>query len=184
MPAILNPAARRINADVAGLTHVGGEPNPGAPVAATPTEILHEVVPTEHGGLAHLFSDGLIPSPTEIVSTDLVQPTGSLLGRLGGLVPRTTSSQAPGPGTQIAPPTTEGWLPNPVSGIGGWDPGGQLMQPAPPGSIISGLINPGPVTAPPNGAAGGAPVQNIPPGPTSRPIFRDYVARARKWLGL
>lgn len=169
MPAILNPAARRINADVAGLTHVGGEPNPGAPVGYIPAETLHEVLPTEHGGLAGIFHDQLITNPAEIltrVDTGLVQPTGSILGRLGGLIPRPVSSQAPGPGTQQVAPT--GIAPPGTSPANLWGPGGESgpAYPAPGSPVSTTMPNPIPTNLP-------APVRDL----------RGYLARFGEFLG-
>lgn len=109
MPAVLGPAAQRINADVAGLTHVAADhtPPPGAPQAATAEEILHGSVPSEFGGLSHIFSDHLVEAPT-FVETAVSKPTSSLVGRLGGLVPQHTTAQEPGPRSGLPPRTFPG----------------------------------------------------------------------------
>jgi hypothetical protein len=112
MPAILGPAAQRINASVAGFTHT-----PEAPVSQPTGHSLAEVpelLPTEYGGLQHLFREGLTPGLVEPVVTALQKPTSSLRGVLGGLRPNPVMHQPtnPGPalgtphdvGAQLAPP--------------------------------------------------------------------------------
>jgi len=98
MSAPLILSATTTNASTAGLTSA----EPAVPTAAPAsfTEAL-SVIPTTYGGLEHLFSEG-IPSP--IATPQLERPTGSVAGKLGGLVPTgVLSAVKPGPGLQQAP---------------------------------------------------------------------------------
>jgi len=82
-------AAQRINASRAGLTGQTALPEnePGAQVAATPTEIA-DLVPTEFGGLSHIFAGGETAIPSVVpVNTAKTIPSGSVAGKLGGLAP-------------------------------------------------------------------------------------------------
>jgi hypothetical protein len=119
MPGALGPAAQRINTDTAGLTHIV-EPNPGAPVGAIPHEIIAEALPTEHGGLSHLFTDNLIEPTTHLVDTGLARATNSVPGKLGGLIPQPWK---PGP-TPVGPNV------GPAPGYA-WDPARQPFEPGP-----------------------------------------------------
>jgi hypothetical protein len=110
MAAILNTAAQRLNADTAGLTHTGGEPNPGQAAAATPAEVFHSVVHTASGALDALFRQE--PTMPAVVSTAPEVPTTATPGPNGGLVPSGLShlisgaeapSAAPGPTMATAP---------------------------------------------------------------------------------
>lgn len=97
-PNILSAA--RINADVAGLTH-GAEPNPGQPAPPTLTEDLaHLGVVSE---IDHVLSGGTHPeSVFQLLDRSVVQPTDSLAGKLGGMVPRVGGVLANGPAGPIA----------------------------------------------------------------------------------
>jgi hypothetical protein len=89
MASILNAAAQRINASTAGLTGVKANPSlePGAAHPASATEVA-DLIPTEFGGLTHLFGGQAAPSTQfQPVTTAKTIPTGSLPGKLGGLVP-------------------------------------------------------------------------------------------------
>jgi hypothetical protein len=124
MAGILNTAAQRINADTAGLTHTGGEPNPGQAQAATPAEITQSFVHTASGALDALFRQEPVPAApvatgTEVASTATVGPNGGLVP--SALSHITTGFAAPSPG------------PGPAAG---WDPLGQLLhQPGSAGQV-------------------------------------------------
>lgn len=102
MAGVLHTASQKINADTAGLTHVPEPPSvsTGAPSPPTLSEWVHGL-PTHFGGLSQIFSDPMADVPTEVpefVNTDLVQPTDSILGKLGGLRPNpATSATSPSP---------------------------------------------------------------------------------------
>ena len=53
---------------------------------ASATE-LADLIPTEFGGLSHLFGGEASPTQYEPVNPSLEIPGGSVRGRLGGLVP-------------------------------------------------------------------------------------------------
>jgi hypothetical protein len=88
MAAILSPVAQRINASTAGMTHNPLTPsNPGAQQHAASAVEVADLVPTEFGGLTHLFGGGGVPlDQFRPVSTSLPETT-AVAGRLGGLVP-------------------------------------------------------------------------------------------------
>ena len=89
MAGPLHIAAQRINTSVAGLTGQVSDPaqEPGAPAAATTTE-LADLIPTEFGGLTHLFGGEAAPSTQHApVNPGLEIPAGSVRGHLGGLAP-------------------------------------------------------------------------------------------------
>lgn len=91
MSGILSAAAQRVNTSVAGLTGQVSDPRqePGAPQSASATEVA-DLIPTEFGGLTHIFGGGggeNTPSQFAPVTTARDVPTGSVPGRLGGLVP-------------------------------------------------------------------------------------------------
>lgn len=118
MSSILNAAALRVNTATAGLTGQASIPSqePGAPRATTPTELI-ELAPTEFGGLTHIFSGSSETiSALEPVNTAKTIPSGSVPGKLGGLVPdfRNTLTKV----ATLAPSTN------------GENPGG-VMQPVP-----------------------------------------------------
>lgn len=99
MPAILTTAARQMNADTAGLTHVATGPPPGAPESITPAEVFAQY-PNESGELAGLFTEQL----PALVSTAVEKPTNALAGALGGLNPANHApATEPGPGTSPGP---------------------------------------------------------------------------------
>lgn len=125
-----------MNADTAGLTHTGGEPNPGQPVAATTAELYHSVVHTASGALDSMFRmEPATPAP--VVSTATESPAGSV-GVHGGRIPSAVSGiltavpgAAPGPQMGASP-----FEPGPTGQVfdvppGGWDPVGQLIKPTP-----------------------------------------------------
>jgi len=126
-------AAARINSARAGLTGPTALPEnePGAQVAKTPTEYIADL-PTEFGGLTHLFGGNEIPNSTlEPVNVSLTAP-GGVAGKLGGLVPdvrtgiqsglRSVGLGGPPPGG-VNPGGVEQPFPQPV-GISGPVPGG------------------------------------------------------------
>lgn len=88
MPGILSAAAQRVNTSVAGLTGQVSDPRqePGAPQSASATEAA-DVIPSEFGGLTHLFGGENTAAQFAPVNTAREIPTGSVPGRLGGLVP-------------------------------------------------------------------------------------------------
>lgn len=97
MAGVLHSAAQRINTSVAGLTGPASDPaqEPGAPQSASLTENL-DLIPSEFGGLTHLFggsSPEVIHAP---VNPALEIPAGSVRGQLGGLAPdvRNTAAHA------------------------------------------------------------------------------------------
>jgi hypothetical protein len=96
--SVLIPAADRINADTAGLTHVTAQSAPGAPVMATPTEALAAVPGVS--ALDSLVAGGFHPESTPAIAApspvSVPIPTSSTLGRLGGLVPKFGGAVAPG----------------------------------------------------------------------------------------
>lgn len=88
MPAIMSTAAQRINASVAGMTHNPLTPaNPGAQQHGASVAEVVDLIPTEFGGLTHLFGGEAVPveqfRPVQTALTD----TTAIAGRLGGLVP-------------------------------------------------------------------------------------------------
>jgi hypothetical protein len=183
MPAILGPAAQRLRADTAGLTHVSEGPPPGAPVAATFREIT-AALPSEHGGgLHHLFSDSI---PT-LVSTDIIQPTASVIGRHGGLKPVNEPGTHPGPGTMpgLEIPVGEGW----GSGPTGWVPIPPIISPGElPASPLPGQSPPStwiplrpltPSATAPLSSFGSRVARNA-----SQIFAADRVARLRRTFGL
>jgi hypothetical protein len=88
MPAVNIVGAERINAARAGLTGNKVDPSQesGAPLATSPTELLDQI-PTEFGGLTHLFGGGSNPvAENAPVNTALTAPGGTK-GPLGGRVP-------------------------------------------------------------------------------------------------
>jgi hypothetical protein len=94
MAGVLNLAAQRINASTAGLTGRASIPSqePGAPQSATATE-LADLIPSEFGGLTHLFGGEAPPSTQhEPINPSVTIPAGSMRGRLGGLVPDFTNT--------------------------------------------------------------------------------------------
>ncbi len=95
MSTIVTQAAQKINADTAGMTHIGAE-QPTAQ-AISPAELLG---PESFGSIftGGFHPDGLI----QIVDNSLVKPTMSLPGKLGGLVPLHASGSAPGPAGESA----------------------------------------------------------------------------------
>jgi hypothetical protein len=109
MAGILNAAAQKTNADVAGHTYAEtAEPTPGTPVAGTLTEQVRRVIPTAAGALDSLFR--MEPSAAPVASTEHVTPTTSTRGPNGGRVPAAVSriltgspTDSPGPGPQASP---------------------------------------------------------------------------------
>lgn len=100
MAGVIHNAAERLNASRAGLTGAVALPSqePGAPHPTSPTELL-EQLPTEFGGLTHIFGGGgLAEAPLQHapVNVSRVIPSGSVRGQLGGLVPdvRNTTNNA------------------------------------------------------------------------------------------
>lgn len=126
MPAILNTAAQRVNASVAGLTGAAkpASQEPGAQVRTTPSELI-EQLPTEFGGLTHIFSGGGIDTvgSLEPVNVSRSVPVGAQPGPLGGLVP------------DVRKAFTKVTATSPTN-IGG--PGG-VLQPAPQGTKTTPL---------------------------------------------
>jgi hypothetical protein len=143
MPAILHPAARQMAADTAGLTHVTEGPPAGAPAAISPSEIVAQL-PADAGELSHLFS-GTIP---QYVSTEIVQPTKSTIGRLGGLVPTLTTPQQPGPPPAVSGTTFPGEInlpnqpatPAPIGEGGAGYLSGQLFRSGQVGPWLAGVV--------------------------------------------
>ncbi len=89
MAGVIHTAAQRINTSVAGLTGQVSDPRqePGAPLAASATEVA-DLIPTEFGGLTHLFGGAAQPSEQFApVNPGLEIPAGSVRGHLGGLAP-------------------------------------------------------------------------------------------------
>lgn len=119
MASIINAAAQRLNADTAGRTHTGGEPNPGQAAAATPAEIYHSAVHTATGALDSLFrQEPVAPGP---VSTATEAPAGSA-GPHGGRIPSAVShvlGAIPGaaPGPSVGPSGTAVSTPGIAPGI-------------------------------------------------------------------
>ncbi len=115
MAGPLHIAAQRINTSVAGLTGPASDPaqEPGAPQSVGLTEAL-DLVPSEFGGLTHLFGGEAAPSTQHApVNPALEIPAGSVQGRLGGLIPdaRNTAAHAVEtartyPGTVLPPFST------------------------------------------------------------------------------
>lgn len=113
MAGVIHTAAQRLNSSVAGLTGAVALPQhePGAQHPTSPTELLDQL-PTEFGGLTHLFGGGgLVESPTQHapVNVGRVIPAGSVKGALGGLVPdvRNTTNNAVASGRRAAVPLAE-----------------------------------------------------------------------------
>src|SRR5580692_7099562 len=91
MAGPIHIAAERINASRAGLTGQTSLPQnePGAAHPASPVEVADHI-PTEFGGLTHLFGGGgVVESPTQFAPVNVGReiPTGSVAGKLGGLAP-------------------------------------------------------------------------------------------------
>ena len=94
-------AARRINADRAGMTATATNAYDESqmPAPATALEALHGAVSTAGGALSEMLSGGIHPeSPVAVpVQSGLTRATDSVAGRLGGLRPRLEGALAPGP---------------------------------------------------------------------------------------
>jgi hypothetical protein len=91
MTQLIN-GANFTNASVAGLT--SAEAKIPTAQGVTSTEVVSHAVSSAVGELDYLFNDGL-PTP---VSTPIEKATGSITGRLGGLVPTgILSGVQPGP---------------------------------------------------------------------------------------
>jgi hypothetical protein len=92
--AITQLAAKRINTNVAGVTGPPALPEnePGAALVKSATEYTEDL-PTEFGGLTHLFGGQAAPSAQyEPVQTAKTIPAGSVRGPLGGLKPDFTNA--------------------------------------------------------------------------------------------
>jgi hypothetical protein len=100
MPGANILSAQQINSDIAGLTHTGLD-QAGAPAPPTMTEDLtHLGLVSE---LDHVLSGGAHPeSVWQMIDRSVVQPTDSLAGKLGGLVPRVGGALANGPAGPIS----------------------------------------------------------------------------------
>lgn len=115
MPAIVNAAAHRLEKSTGGTaTNAGNLSLPQPPVAlpTSPTELVDEV-PTEFGGLTHLFGGGSVGealSQYVPINTALEKPGGSIRGALGGLKPDFRSAAQK---VQEAIPATGGGTPIP-----------------------------------------------------------------------
>jgi hypothetical protein len=100
MSGVLVNAANRVNASRAGLTSI----HQVAPTTqgTSATEVASHAFSSVNGELdALLFSEG-VPAP---VGTPIEKPTGSVAGRLGGLIPTgILSGVQPGP-ARAAPAT-------------------------------------------------------------------------------
>lgn len=98
MSGVLHTAAQRLNTSVAGLTGQPSDPSqePGARAPASAVEVAN-LLPTEFGGLSHLFGGEAQPSQQYApVNPGLEIPAGSVRGHLGGLAPdvRNTATHA------------------------------------------------------------------------------------------
>jgi hypothetical protein len=101
MPAMLGPAAQTMQNNRPGtFTHAPESPAvaTGAPSSVTLSEVVGDL-PTEYGGLSHIFSDSM----PAVVETAVSTPTDSLPGKLGGLVPRLSSAALSSGPAQPAP---------------------------------------------------------------------------------
>jgi hypothetical protein len=103
MSGIINAAAQRVNTSVAGLTGQVSDPRqePGAPQSASAVEVA-DLIPSEFGGLTHLFGGSGEAQQFAPVQVARDVPTGSLPGKLGGLVPDARSAVVHGVATAKA----------------------------------------------------------------------------------
>jgi hypothetical protein len=113
MAGALHAASQRINDSVAGLTGQVHNPSqePGAPAAASPVEVIDHL-PTEFGGLTHLFGGGgLAEAPTQFAPVNVGKeiPAGSVRGVLGGLAPdvRNTATHSVATAKKVTVPLSE-----------------------------------------------------------------------------
>jgi hypothetical protein len=89
-------AAARINSARAGLTGPTALPEnePGAPQGVSPVEVA-SLIPTEFGGLTHLFGGNAEPSTQYEPVNPSLTASGGVAGKLGGLKPDVrTATQA------------------------------------------------------------------------------------------
>jgi hypothetical protein len=99
MASVIIQGARRTNADIAGHTYVPDLEGhtPGAPAIESPTELAGRL-PGVLDGFSFISGgthpENIVP---DIHSTAETVATDSKVGRLGGLVPRSTGTVAPGP---------------------------------------------------------------------------------------
>jgi hypothetical protein len=95
--ANLVPASNKINADIAGLTTTTSTEAPAGDSAAG--RAASSAASTLLGGdLGSILAGGLHPEAAlAAADTSIVKPTDSLLGKLGGMIPRGHGTQAPGP---------------------------------------------------------------------------------------
>lgn len=88
MASILNTAAQRLNANTAGRTTTHTEPSPGAPVAATATEVFHNTIATATGALDSIFRQEPVAPP---IASTATPAQGGSAGPHGGRVPSVVS---------------------------------------------------------------------------------------------
>ena len=93
MPASINLAATKINADTAGATTTPAERNVTTTQAAPLADLFHGEI-----NLGGLFAGGAHPESLPVVAdTSHAHATDSVQGRLGGLIPRPAGVVSPGP---------------------------------------------------------------------------------------
>lgn len=111
MSAIINAASHRLERATGGVATAGGNLSlPQPPVAAptSGTELVDEV-PTEFGGLTHLFGGGSLAEAAGQflpVNVGLEKPAGAIRGALGGLKPDFRNAAQKVQETITPPPTT------------------------------------------------------------------------------